>query len=106
MVANIDPDIVGTQKKTTPVENRLGTVEDVARIVAWLAQEESAWGQRAVLEREWWIGDVLSRWSVVIELARMAVKHCFLVSIIPQVVQCATWIDIWRTELPAIKIVS
>jgi 3-oxoacyl-[acyl-carrier protein] reductase len=43
MLDNIPQDIVSMQKKQTPVERRLGTVDDVAQIVAWLASEESRW---------------------------------------------------------------
>jgi 3-oxoacyl-[acyl-carrier protein] reductase len=42
LVENIPKDIV-EQKANTPIENRLGTVDDVAKIVAWLAGEESRW---------------------------------------------------------------
>jgi 3-oxoacyl-[acyl-carrier protein] reductase len=31
------------QKKQTPAGNRLGEVDDIAQIVAWLASEESRW---------------------------------------------------------------
>jgi 3-oxoacyl-[acyl-carrier protein] reductase len=37
MLANIPKDIVEGQKKATPIENRLGTVEEVAAVVGWLA---------------------------------------------------------------------
>ncbi|KFA72093.1 hypothetical protein S40288_02306 [Stachybotrys chartarum IBT 40288] len=43
MLDNIPKDIIDMQKKNTPVGNRLGTVDDVAQIVAWLAAEESRW---------------------------------------------------------------
>lgn len=43
MLDNIPKDIVSMQKANTPIENRLGTVDDVAQIVAWLASEESRW---------------------------------------------------------------
>ena len=43
MLDNIPQEIVSMQKKQTPVQNRLGTVDDVAQIVAWLASEESRW---------------------------------------------------------------
>lgn len=43
MLDNIPKDIVDMQKKQTPVQNRVGTVEEIARIVAWLASPESSW---------------------------------------------------------------
>jgi 3-oxoacyl-[acyl-carrier protein] reductase len=43
LLDNIPADIVEMQRKNTPVENRLGTVDDIAQIVAWLASEESRW---------------------------------------------------------------
>jgi len=43
MLDNIPKDIVQRQKDSTPIENRVGTVEEVAMIVAWLAGEESRW---------------------------------------------------------------
>lgn len=43
MLDKIPAEIVEMQKKTTPVENRLGTVQDVASVVAWLAGPESGW---------------------------------------------------------------
>ena len=35
--------IVEMQKKLTPIENRLGTTDDIAQIVAFLAEENSRW---------------------------------------------------------------
>jgi 3-oxoacyl-[acyl-carrier protein] reductase len=43
MLANIPEEIVEEQKRATPIENRLGTVEEVAAVVAWLAGNESRW---------------------------------------------------------------
>lgn len=43
MLDKIPRDIVGMQKAQTPVESRLGNVDDVAQVVAWLASEESRW---------------------------------------------------------------
>jgi 3-oxoacyl-[acyl-carrier protein] reductase len=43
LLDNIPKDIVETQKKQTPAGNRLGELDDVAQIVAWLASEESRW---------------------------------------------------------------
>ena len=39
----IPKDIIEMQKKLTPVENRLGTTDDIAQIVAFLAEENSRW---------------------------------------------------------------
>lgn len=49
MLDNIPKEIVEMQKKNTPVQNRLGTVEEVARIVAWLAGPDSSWVTGQVL---------------------------------------------------------
>ncbi|RMJ09361.1 hypothetical protein BHE90_004955 [Fusarium euwallaceae] len=43
MLDNIPQDIITMQKAQTPAGNRLGSVDDVAQIVAWLASEESRW---------------------------------------------------------------
>lgn len=43
MLDNIPKDIVDMQKKLTPVENRVGTVDEVARVVSWLASPDSSW---------------------------------------------------------------
>jgi 3-oxoacyl-[acyl-carrier protein] reductase len=43
MLDNIPKEIVEAQKKATPLQNRVGTVEEVADIVGWLAGEESRW---------------------------------------------------------------
>lgn len=43
MLDNIPKDIVEMQKKNTPIQNRLGTPEEVARVVAWLASPDSSW---------------------------------------------------------------
>lgn len=43
MLRNIPKDLIDMQKKNTPLEHRVGKVEDVASIVAWLASEESRW---------------------------------------------------------------
>lgn len=43
MLAKIPPAIVSMQKSQTPVQHRLGTVDDVAQIVAFLAEESSRW---------------------------------------------------------------
>ncbi|CRG83543.1 hypothetical protein PISL3812_00895 [Talaromyces islandicus] len=43
MMDNIPVEIVEMQRKGTPIENRFGTVDDIAQIVAWLASEESRW---------------------------------------------------------------
>ncbi|KAJ4128803.1 hypothetical protein NW768_007322 [Fusarium equiseti] len=43
LLDNIPKEIVEMQKKQTPAGNRLGEVDDIAQIVAWLASEESRW---------------------------------------------------------------
>jgi 3-oxoacyl-[acyl-carrier protein] reductase len=43
LMENIPKDYIEMQKSQTPVENRIGTVDDIAQIVAWLASEESRW---------------------------------------------------------------
>lgn len=43
MLAKIPADIKEMQKKTTPLENRFGTVGEIADIVAWLAGPSSSW---------------------------------------------------------------
>jgi 3-oxoacyl-[acyl-carrier protein] reductase len=43
MLDNIPKKIVDMQKGQTPVQNRLGTVEEVAKVVAWLASPENSW---------------------------------------------------------------
>ncbi|GAM41503.1 3-ketoacyl-acyl carrier protein reductase [Talaromyces pinophilus] len=41
MIYQINPTIVEAQKKSTPVEQRLATVDDIAQICAFLAEERS-----------------------------------------------------------------
>ncbi|CAO2656279.1 Nn.00g050820.m01.CDS01 [Neocucurbitaria sp. VM-36] len=43
MLDNVPKDIVEGQLKTTAVEHRVGTTDDIARIVAWLCGEDSKW---------------------------------------------------------------
>ncbi|KAF9881510.1 3-oxoacyl-(acyl-carrier-protein) reductase [Colletotrichum karsti] len=43
MLENIPREIVEMQKRETPVQARVGTAEEVARIVGWLASEEASW---------------------------------------------------------------
>ncbi|KAH6096721.1 hypothetical protein HBI65_096750 [Parastagonospora nodorum] len=43
MLDDVPKDIVENQLKTTAVEHRIGTVDDVARVVAWLASEDARW---------------------------------------------------------------
>jgi len=43
MLDQIPKDIVEMQKKTTPVEHRIGTIEEVAAVVGWLAEAQSKW---------------------------------------------------------------
>jgi 3-oxoacyl-[acyl-carrier protein] reductase len=55
MLDNIPKDIVEGQKRGTPVENRLGTKEEVADVVAWLAGPDSRWvtGQSLSVSGGW-----------------------------------------------------
>ncbi|KAE8135365.1 hypothetical protein BDV38DRAFT_252674 [Aspergillus pseudotamarii] len=43
LLENIPRELVEMQKSVTPVEHRVGTIDDVAQVVAWLASEESRW---------------------------------------------------------------
>ncbi|KAF3049249.1 hypothetical protein E8E11_009202 [Didymella keratinophila] len=43
MLDDVPKDIVDVQLKTTAVEHRVGTADDIARIVCWLASEDSKW---------------------------------------------------------------
>ena len=43
MLEKIPREIVEMQMVNTPLQNRVGTVDDVAKIVGWLAGEESRW---------------------------------------------------------------
>lgn len=43
LLNGIPKEIIEMQKKTTPAENRLGTTDDVAQIVAFLSEENSRW---------------------------------------------------------------
>jgi 3-oxoacyl-[acyl-carrier protein] reductase len=43
MIHKIPKELVDMQKRETPMENRLATVEEIALVVAWLAEEQSRW---------------------------------------------------------------
>jgi len=43
MLANFPQKLIDMQKEATAVERRLGTPQDIANIVAWLAGNESGW---------------------------------------------------------------
>lgn len=43
MLDSLPKKLVEFQKEQTPVEKRIGTVQDIANIVAWLAGPESGW---------------------------------------------------------------
>jgi 3-oxoacyl-[acyl-carrier protein] reductase len=43
LMETILKDLVERQKDSTPIEKRLGTVDDIARIVSWLAGDDSQW---------------------------------------------------------------
>ena len=49
MLDNIPKEIVAAQKAATPIEHRVGTAEEIAAIVGWLAGEESRWVTGQVL---------------------------------------------------------
>ncbi|ETN40540.1 uncharacterized protein HMPREF1541_04817 [Cyphellophora europaea CBS 101466] len=43
MLESIPKELVARQKEDTPVEKRLGTPEEVSRVVCWLASEDASW---------------------------------------------------------------
>ena len=43
MLDQVDPTTVNQQKQVTPVGNRVGTAQEVAEIVAFLAEPRSSW---------------------------------------------------------------
>lgn len=43
MLDQVDPATVNQQKQVTPVENRVGTAEEDAEVVAFLAEPRSSW---------------------------------------------------------------
>lgn len=43
MLDNIPKEIIDMQKATTPIEQRLGTTEEIASIVGWLAGPDASW---------------------------------------------------------------
>ncbi len=49
MYQGLPQDLVEMQKKMTKVENRLGTVDDIAQVVAFLAEEGARWISGQVL---------------------------------------------------------
>lgn len=49
LMDNIPKETIEMQRKQTPIENRIGTVNDVAPVVVWLAREESRWVTGQVL---------------------------------------------------------
>jgi 3-oxoacyl-[acyl-carrier protein] reductase len=55
MLDNIPKEIVEAQKKGTPIENRLGTKDEVADVVAFLAGPDSRWitGQSLSVSGGW-----------------------------------------------------
>lgn len=55
LLEKIPKDIVDRQMEGTPVEKRLGTVEEVAGVVGWLAGEDSRWvtGQTISVSGGW-----------------------------------------------------
>ena len=43
MMRQMPPAVIDAQKAMTPLEHRIGTVDDIAQVVAWLAEEGSRW---------------------------------------------------------------
>lgn len=43
MIERIPQELVNMQKKLTPVENRLGTTDDIAQVVSFLCEERARW---------------------------------------------------------------
>ncbi|KAL6235488.1 hypothetical protein BDW75DRAFT_209228 [Aspergillus navahoensis] len=43
LMDNIPKETIEMQRNQTPIQNRIGTVEDIAPVVVWLASEESRW---------------------------------------------------------------
>ena len=43
ILSDIPPELLESTKKATPMERRLGTTDDIAQIVAFLAEERSRW---------------------------------------------------------------
>ena len=43
MLDTLSEEVIEAQKQRTPMQNRIGTVDDIAQIVAWLAEESSRW---------------------------------------------------------------
>ncbi len=43
MLANIPKEIVDMQKRDTPVGQRVGTAQEIANVVSWLASPECGW---------------------------------------------------------------
>ena len=43
MLDQVDPQVVDAQKKATPIESRVGKAEEVAAIIAFLAEDRSSW---------------------------------------------------------------
>lgn len=49
LMDNIPTETIEMQKATTPVQNRIGTVDDITQIVSWMASEGSRWVTGQVL---------------------------------------------------------
>lgn len=43
MLDDVPKDLIDLQLKLTAVEHRVGTTDDIAQIVCWLASEDSRW---------------------------------------------------------------
>lgn len=43
LMDSIPKETIDMQKATTPIENRLGSIDDIAQVVSWLASQGSRW---------------------------------------------------------------
>ncbi|KAI5891136.1 NAD(P)-binding protein [Schizophyllum commune H4-8] len=43
MLDTLSEEVIEAQKQRTPMQNRIGTADDIAQVVAWLAEEGSRW---------------------------------------------------------------
>lgn len=96
MLDQVDPQIVDAQKKATPIESRVGKAEEVAAIIAFVAEDRSSWVT----------GQCISARSVFRSISgnsseRRADKHPNLQRRLPDVLDALRSI-IERTELPLV----
>lgn len=57
MLESIPPQIVRSQKETTPVQQRVDTPEEVSNVGCWLTNAEATWvsGQVINVTGRWWM---------------------------------------------------